>query len=235
MESPVPNRPPRPGRGPNVYLDLGPNALPANVGKNDRSLMVEPSAGSGQPHPDSTNRGRIVVGVDGSHGSQAALGWALQEARLRNVPVHVVLAWRYHPTGTDPGANTIWAMRGQVGDTVSGVPDTLASDIGVSEAETGVHRSTAEASVKLLVESITTSACDSYRAEHHADAPPVTHEALEGHPAKVLLDTVSPSDLMVVGSRGHGELIGMLLGSVSHHVVMHAACPVVVVPRPVPV
>jgi nucleotide-binding universal stress UspA family protein len=36
---------------------------------------------------------RIVVGVDGSAGSQRALRWALEEARLRNASVHVVHAW----------------------------------------------------------------------------------------------------------------------------------------------
>jgi nucleotide-binding universal stress UspA family protein len=32
----------------------------------------------------------------------------------------------------------------------------------------------------------------------------------------------------VVGSRGHGEFVGMLIGSVSQYCVTHARCPVVV-------
>lgn len=37
---------------------------------------------------------RIVVGVDGSAGSLGALRVALEEARLHQVPLHVVLAWQ---------------------------------------------------------------------------------------------------------------------------------------------
>jgi nucleotide-binding universal stress UspA family protein len=36
------------------------------------------------------DRGLIVVGVDGSEGSKAALRWALAEARIRRVPLQVV-------------------------------------------------------------------------------------------------------------------------------------------------
>ncbi len=49
------------------------------------------------------------------------------------------------------------------------------------------------------------------------------------NPAKVLIERSKEADLVVVGSRGHGGFVGMLLGSVSQHLVAHAECPVVVV------
>ncbi len=55
--------------------------------------------------------------------------------------------------------------------------------------------------------------------------------AVEGHPGSVLLDEAQSAILLVVGSRGRGEFAGMLLGSVSHQVLQHAPCPVVVVPK----
>lgn len=39
--------------------------------------------------------GRIVVGVDGSPGSDAALRWALTEAHLRGASIDAVHAWTY--------------------------------------------------------------------------------------------------------------------------------------------
>jgi nucleotide-binding universal stress UspA family protein len=57
----------------------------------------------------------------------------------------------------------------------------------------------------------------------------VLRHVTEGHPAGVLLGSVGATDMLVVGSRGHGGFTGMLLGSVSQHVVAHSPCPVVVV------
>jgi nucleotide-binding universal stress UspA family protein len=51
----------------------------------------------------------------------------------------------------------------------------------------------------------------------------------EGHPALVLVEGSKGADLLVVGSRGHSEFFGMLLGSVSEHCVTNAACPVLVI------
>ncbi len=58
---------------------------------------------------------------------------------------------------------------------------------------------------------------------------PVTTVVVQGHPAPVLVHESEGADLLVVGSRGHGEFSGMLLGSVSEHCVSQANCPVVVV------
>jgi nucleotide-binding universal stress UspA family protein len=46
--------------------------------------------------------GRIVVGVDGSSQSRAALRWAVDEARLRGDTLEVVLAWRPPAAAYDP-------------------------------------------------------------------------------------------------------------------------------------
>lgn len=48
-------------------------------------------------------------------------------------------------------------------------------------------------------------------------------------PARAILDTAIGADLVVVGSRGRGGFLGLLLGSVSNQVAHHAPCPVVVV------
>jgi nucleotide-binding universal stress UspA family protein len=47
-------------------------------------------------------------------------------------------------------------------------------------------------------------------------------------PRNAILDT--KSDLIVVGSRGHGGVMGLLLGSVADYVSRHAKVPVVIVP-----
>jgi nucleotide-binding universal stress UspA family protein len=53
---------------------------------------------------------------------------------------------------------------------------------------------------------------------------------VEGHTTNALLEVAREADLLVVGSRGRGELAGLLLGSVSQRCAERASCPVVVVP-----
>src|ERR1700712_3416528 len=65
------------------------------------------------------------------------------------------------------------------------------------------------------------------------DTGSLIRSVVEGHPVPVLLKAAVGADLIVMGSRGHGGFAGLLLGSVSEHVVAHAPCAVVVVRTPV--
>ena len=56
----------------------------------------------------------------------------------------------------------------------------------------------------------------------------LTGHVIEGHPGPVLVDASRDADLLVVGSRGHGEFADILLGSVRMHCAAHAHCPVLV-------
>ena len=50
----------------------------------------------------------------------------------------------------------------------------------------------------------------------------------EGHPANVLVKASSGAELLVVGSRGHGGFMGLLIGATSAHCAEHAPCSVLV-------
>lgn len=133
---------------------------------------------------------RIVVGVDGSPASLAALEWAAQQATLTGAPLEVVTTWEWPQSFG-------WALP---------LPDyNPAEDAG---------RMLDEATQKV-------------RTAH--PGLEVRTSVVGGHPAPTLVDASNGASLLVVGSRGHGEFAGMLLGSVSSHCVTNAHCPVVVV------
>ncbi len=57
---------------------------------------------------------------------------------------------------------------------------------------------------------------------------PIVRTVRSGGAASVLCEVAEGADLLVVGARGLGGFRGLLLGSVTHQVVAHAPCPVVV-------
>jgi len=57
----------------------------------------------------------------------------------------------------------------------------------------------------------------------------VRHHVVRGDPVVELLDQSHGAGLLVVGSRGRGGFIGLLLGSVSRRILKRATCPVAVV------
>ncbi|MBK3633761.1 universal stress protein [Streptomyces sp. MBT97] len=65
-------------------------------------------------------------------------------------------------------------------------------------------------------------------AERHPGLT-VTTEVREGGPVGTLVAAAAEAGLLVLGSRGHGPVVGFLLGSVGQQVIAEAACPVVLV------
>jgi len=63
------------------------------------------------------------------------------------------------------------------------------------------------------------------------DIPKVKTKVKRGHPARTIVSTAEEheADVIVLGSRGHGDVTGLLLGSVSHKVASLAKCNVITV------
>ncbi|GAA3237322.1 universal stress protein [Pseudonocardia petroleophila] len=134
----------------------------------------------------------VVLGVDGSATSQAAIAFAFEAASARKVPVVAVHTW----SGMvfDPGVASMgidWAAiedaeRELLADQLAGwaekFPDTFVEQV-------------------------------------------VTRD----RPAHALLEQAARAQLVVVGSRGRGEVAGLVLGSVGNALVHRSPCPVVVV------
>jgi nucleotide-binding universal stress UspA family protein len=141
---------------------------------------------------------KIVVGIDGSEQSKGALRFALEEGELRRIPVVAVHAWTAPIPPADPMV---------VGPAID------------YPTEVGRLQEAAEQLAERVVAEVVRSTQVSVRVEH---------QVVEGPAAGALLDRAGDDDMIVVGSRGHGGLAKLLLGSVSDEVARHAECPVVI-------
>ncbi len=143
----------------------------------------------------------IVVGVDRSTGSLAAVELAFTEASVRGVPLRAVYAWRE----ISAAMADAWLY-------------------ARPEAVIRAEHADEDAARKTLTETIAAKA---------ASYPGVkVIEDLEvGHPTDVLVRAASNADLLVVGRRGGGVFPHLRVGSVSHGVLHHSPCPVMIVPH----
>ena len=64
---------------------------------------------------------------------------------------------------------------------------------------------------------------------------PIRRQVLRGNAGSLLSEWSHTAQLVVVGSRGHGGPTGLVLGSVSRHLIFHADCPTTVVRARLPV
>ncbi|MGW4146710.1 universal stress protein [Streptomyces albogriseolus] len=67
------------------------------------------------------------------------------------------------------------------------------------------------------------------RARDTAPGVEVSHVVVTGEPVTVLEAQSRAADLVVVGSRGMGGFVGLLIGSTAAHLAAHGRCPVLVV------
>jgi nucleotide-binding universal stress UspA family protein len=160
-----------------------------------------------RPSSAKLERGTILVGVDGSAESKAALRFALREAALRRATLEVVCAWQ-------AAERTVFAP----GLTAFYREDDSAREV----EETDAHRNWAHGTIESMLADL--------EAETHDVR--VERRPCEGEPISVLVDESGRADLLVVGSRGRGGFASRLLGSVSRECAHHARCPVVIVRTP---
>jgi len=133
---------------------------------------------------------RIVVGVDGSPQAATALSYAIDEARLRGAPLHVIYAYAALPS-----------LTGWTGED---------------------YYEKVESEAKAALEAVSKA------------APPTSDLTVEwrcvpGNPAEILVEESRQAHILVVGSRGLGGFLGLVMGSVSSQCVHHSHCPVLVV------
>jgi nucleotide-binding universal stress UspA family protein len=148
---------------------------------------------------DGAVAGRIVVGIDGSEESAAALRWAVEEAKLRGASVEAVHVWNYIPMTTTADSGL--------------VPMSWTESAEMIDATHDAASRAAEHEVESVL----------------GAGNEVTVSLMQGDASEALLEQAKGADLLVVGNRGRGAIKEVLLGSTSGRVADHAPCPVVIV------
>ena len=158
----------------------------------------------------------IVVGIDGSPHSRKALRRAVAEAAARGCGVEALYV-------IPPPTRTL-------SDDLIGLPYGRAVASGTISPDAPAHHppsrseesfATAEAALAEFVE----------EATQDVDGPtPRLVVVPDAHPAEALVRASKDAEMLVIGTRGLGGFVGMLLGSVAQQCIQHAECPMLILP-----
>jgi len=149
--------------------------------------------------------GVIVCGIDGSRGARQALQEAIRTAARRGDRVRAVAV--YEPV-------EMWAGWG------------YGPRSGVALPDRDSRRADELRAARTMVEEVRADMQD------ELTLPEIEVETRDGRPAEVLVELATDADGLVVGHRGRGAFGSVVLGSVGLGCVLHASCPVTVVPEP---
>ncbi|GGG65865.1 universal stress protein [Kocuria dechangensis] len=138
--------------------------------------------------------GRVVVNVDGSEHSKAALRVAVRLGQALQAPVEAIMCWE------DP-----LLYEGSYGNDTVIDPEAFRANAGQR------------------LEAVLGEVFGERRPEH------LSTQLLRGRPADLLIAASTDAQMLVLGPRGVGGLLGLLLSSVTHACLAHARCPVLVV------
>lgn len=141
----------------------------------------------------------VVVGVDGSPSSTAAVRWAACDAQLRDVSLTIICVTAPLITGAGDGYDAAAAAE--------------------------FTRWQAEQARGIVDRAMETAA----QASSPGRAEQITTRVIDGAVVPTLVELTADATLVVVGCRGTGVVTRALLGSVSSGLVHHSRCPVAVI------
>ena len=146
-------------------------------------------------------RSRILVGVDGSSASDAAVRWAVREAAIRRLPITLI-----HAVAPTPIDSTM-------------APNGTIPQLRLDQARQilGQARQIIDQSRRIAAE----------RTDRRL--PPVHTELAYASVVSTLIEASKDAQMIVTGSRGVDAFNGYRLGSVSAALLGHARCPIAVV------
>ncbi|XP_076920966.1 uncharacterized protein LOC143582238 [Bidens hawaiensis] len=154
---------------------------------------------------------KIWIAVDESEGSFYALEWALQ---------HLL----HHHNVVDKKSNfsvTVVHVQPPFQPTYTAFP-RVAVLFATSGTRESVAKAEEESAAKVLARA--SEICDQHKIK-------AEYLVLKGKPKEILVEAVEQMDidLLVVGSRGLGQIKRAVLGSISDYCAHHAKCPVLIV------